>query len=101
MSRVDGFSRRSIRDMGAMTRKGFAGDEKGKGGFTPDDTQYSDFLVQHFERSVKGRHRGTERQAVGEKTLGSIPVALVDSINHPPNASKGKGKAGTKRRREK
>ena len=56
--------------MGAMTRKGFAGDEKGKGGFTPDDIN-TGFFGAALQAGKEGF--GAKKDAVGDK-IGSIPV---------------------------
>ena len=66
----EAFNRTSIRKMGAMTRKGFGGDEKGKGGFTPDDIN-TGFFGAALQAGKEGF--GAKKDAVGDK-IGSIPV---------------------------
>ena len=66
----EAFNRTSIRKMGAMTRKSFAGDEKGQGGFTPDDIN-TGFFGAALQAGKEGF--GARKDAVGDK-IGSIPL---------------------------
>ncbi len=53
-----------------MTRKSFAGDEKGQGGFTPDDIN-TGFFGAALQAGKEGF--GARKDAVGDK-IGSIPL---------------------------
>jgi len=66
----EAFNRTSIRKMGAMTRKSFGGDEKGQGGFTPDDIN-AGFFGAALQAGKEGF--GAKKDAVGDK-IGSIPL---------------------------
>lgn len=66
----EAFNRTSIRKMGAMTRQSFAGDEKGQGGFTPDDIN-TGFFGAALQAGKEGF--GARKDAVGDK-IGSIPL---------------------------
>jgi hypothetical protein len=90
----EAFNRTSIRKMGAMTRKGFGGDEKGKGGFTPDDIN-TGFFGAALQAGKEGF--GARKDAIGDK-IGGIPV-VGGFLNQRRMLNKAKTKQ-TKRRKE-
>ncbi len=90
----EAFNRTSIRKMGAMTKKGFAGDKKGEGGFTPDDIN-AGFFGAALQAGKEGF--GAKKDAVGDK-IGGIPL-VGGFLNQRRMISKAKRKQGKERKK--